>query len=168
MTSMTAMACEEPVMASEAAFVAALPRILDATLGGDRLTLLGPGVELAFDRLAPPPVAEMVGTDWVLESLVVGDVVSSVAGAPATLRLDAGGTFSGGTGCRTFQGRWIQASGGITPTDLAMDQTECAPALTAQDGHVIGVLEGFRASVDGQTLTLTGDRGQGLIYRAAD
>jgi heat shock protein HslJ len=77
LTSMTAMACEEPVMAAEAAFVAALPRIRGATRVGDRLTLLGPGVELAFDRLEPPPVAEIVGTDWVLESLVKGDAVSS-------------------------------------------------------------------------------------------
>jgi heat shock protein HslJ len=166
LTSMTAMACEEPVMAAEAAFVAALPRIRGATRVGDRLTLLGPGVELAFDRLEPPPVAEIVGTDWVLESLVKGDAVSSVEGAPATLRLEPDGTFSGAIGCRTFSGRWVQANGAITPTDLGMDQTECPQALAAQDSHVVTVLEGFRANVDGQTLTLTATGGDGLIYRA--
>jgi heat shock protein HslJ len=166
MTSMTAMACEEPVMAAEAAFMAALPRIRGATREGDRLTLLGPGVELAFDRLEPPPVAEIVGTDWLLESLVTGEAVSSVAGAPATLRLDADGTFSGGTGCRTFSGRWVQASGAITPTELAMDQTDCPQDLADQDSHVVSVLEGFRPTVDGQTLTLTATGGDGLIYRA--
>jgi heat shock protein HslJ len=168
MTSMTAMACEEPVMAAEAAFVAVLPRIRDATRDGDRLTLFGRDVELVFDRLEPPPVADIVGTDWVLESLVMGDVVSSVAGAPATLRFDAGGTFAGGTGCRTFSGEWIQANGGITLPSWGMDQTECDPALADQDGHVVGVLERFRATVDGRTLTLTADGGDGLIYRAAD
>jgi heat shock protein HslJ len=80
MTSMTEMACEEPVMAAEAIFVAALPRVRDATRDGDRLTLSGPGVELAFDRLLPVPVADLVGTDWVLESLVSGEAVSTVAG----------------------------------------------------------------------------------------
>jgi heat shock protein HslJ len=168
MTSMTAMACEEPVMAAEAAFVAALPRIRDAARDGDRLTLLGRDVELVFDRREPPPVADMVGTDWVLESLVMGDAVSSVAGAPATLRFDAGGTFAGGTGCRTFSGQWIQAAGEIILPTWGMDQTECEPALADQDGHVVGVLERFRATVDGRTLTLTSDGGNGLVYRAAD
>jgi hypothetical protein len=43
---------------------------------------------------------------------------------------------------------------------------ECAPDLADQDGHIWSVLEGFRASVEGDTLTLTGDGGVGLIYRA--
>lgn len=165
MTSMTMMACPEPAMSAEEAFVAAVERVTGATRDGDRLTLTGPGVELTFDRLAPVPVAALVETDWVLESLISGDAVASVAGDPATLRLEADGTFNGSTGCRTFKGRWIEADGGITPTDLAMDG-ECPPELAAQDGHVVGVLEGFRASIDGDVLTLTGDGGDGLSYRA--
>lgn len=165
LTSMTAMACAEPIMAAEAAFVAALPRVVDAVRDGDRLTLTGPGVELTFDRLPPVPVAALVGTDWVLESLISGGAVSSVAGAPATLRLEADGTFNGSTGCRTFKGRWVEANGGITPTDLGMDG-ECPPELADQDGHVVSVLEGFRVSIDGDVATLTGDGGEGLSYRA--
>jgi heat shock protein HslJ len=164
-TSMTQMACPEPAMAAEAAFHAVLGRITGASRVGDRLTFTGPDVELAFDRLPPVPVAGMVGTDWVLESLISGDAVSSVAGAPATLRLDADGTFSGSTGCRTFKGRWIEANGGISHSNLAM-QGECPPDLSDQDGHVVGVLEGFRVSIDGQVMTLTGERGEGLGYRA--
>jgi hypothetical protein len=45
-------------------------------------------------------------------------------------------------------------------------QGECPADLAEQDGHIVGVLEGFRASIDGQQLTLTGDGGEGLIYRA--
>ena len=166
--SMTEMACQEPVMSAEAAYFAALARIAGASRDGDRLVLTGPGVELDFDRLPPVPIAELVGTNWVLESIVKGDVVSSVAGEPATLRLDSDGTFVGSTGCRTFSGRWVTANGGIRPTDLGMDQTECPPDLAAQDGQISSVLEGFRASVDGRTLTLTGDGGDGLTYTAAD
>lgn len=166
-TSSTAMACEEPVMAVEADFTAALARVRGATRDGDRLSLVGPGVELAFEKLAPPPVAEMVGTDWVLESLLKGEAASNVTGDPAPLRLEADGTFSGGTGCRTFQGRWITADGGIRPTQLAMDQTDCPLPLAEQDQHVVSVIEGFRATVTGQTLTLIGDGGNGLMYRAA-
>ena len=49
LTSMTAMACAAPVMAIEAAFTAALPRVVEAARYGDRLTLTGPGVELLFE-----------------------------------------------------------------------------------------------------------------------
>ncbi len=167
LTSSTQMACAEPVMAVEAAFTAVLPRVVDAGRDGDRLTLTGPGVELLFDRIPPVPLARLLGTDWVLESIVAGEVVSNVAGDPATLRLEADGTFKGSTGCRTFTGRWVEANGGITPTDLGMDQAECPPDLVGQDSHVVGVLEGYRVTIDGQTLTLTGERGDGLVYRAA-
>jgi heat shock protein HslJ len=165
MSSMTMMACPEPAMSAEAAFVGAIERVTGATRDGDRLTLTGPGVELVFDRMPPVPRQALVETDWVLESLISGDAVSSVAGDPATLRFEADGTFTGSTGCRTFKGRWIEADGGITPTDLAMDG-ECPPDLARQDGHVVGVLDGFRVSIDGDVATLTGGAGQGLSYRA--
>ncbi len=51
--SMTEMACDEPSMAAEAAYVAALAKVRSASRTGDRLTMTGPGVELAFDRLPP-------------------------------------------------------------------------------------------------------------------
>ncbi len=49
LTSMTEMACAEPVMAAEAAFNAALPRVVGAARHGEHLTLTGPGVELLFE-----------------------------------------------------------------------------------------------------------------------
>lgn len=52
MTSMTEMACEEPAMAAEAAFGAALPRVTAAASDGERLTLTGQGLELVFERAA--------------------------------------------------------------------------------------------------------------------
>lgn len=165
--SMTEMACEEPVMALEAAYIAALSHIRSAVRDGDRMTLAGEGVSLVFERLAPPPTADIVGTAWVLDSLISGDAVSSVAGEPATLRLDADGTFAGSTGCRGFGGRWTEANGEILFADFAMDMRECPSELTGQDDHVVSVLgDGFRAIVDGQRLTLTSTGAQGLGYLA--
>jgi hypothetical protein len=44
---------------------------------------------------------------------------------------------------------------------------ECPPDLQAQDDQVISVLgDGFRASVEGQVLSLTSSGGLGLVYRA--
>ena len=166
---MTEMACDEPIMASEAAYHAALGKVRAASLDGDALTLSGPGVELVYARLAPPPTAALVGTTWRLDSLITADAVSSVMGDPATLILGEDGTLTGSTGCRTFAGRYAESNGEIVFSPFAMEQTDCDPALAAQDDHVTAVLgDGFRAAIDGQRLTLTGTGGLGLGYLATE
>jgi heat shock protein HslJ len=165
----TDMACDGPVMASEAMYLAAMAEVRAASRDGDRLTLTGPGVELVFERLEPPPTAAMIGTTWVLDSLITADAVSSVMGDPATLVLDADGSFRGSTGCRSFTGRYRELNAEIVFAEFAMDGAECPEDLAAQDGHVVSVLgDGFRAAVDGRRLTLTGAGNQGLGYHADD
>jgi heat shock protein HslJ len=165
---MTEMACEEPVMASESAYLAALAKIRAASRDGDRLTLSGDAVELAFERLAPPPTAAMTDTDWVLDSLIAADAVSSVAGDPALLRLASDGVVTGSTGCRSFTGRFAEANGEVLFSEFTMDQVDCPPELRSQDDHVVSVLgDGFRAVVDGQRLTVTSTGQLGLGYTAA-
>lgn len=162
---MTEMACEEPVMASEAAYHAALAGVRAATRDGDTLTLTGDGVELIYERLAPPPTADIVGTVWVLESLITADAVSSVMGEPALLVLDPNGSFTGSTGCRSFTGRYTTVNAEILFTEFAMDQVTCSPELQSQDSHVVSVLgDGFRAEVDGEQLTIAGTGNEGLGY----
>lgn len=48
----TEMACEEPLMSIESAFLGAMSRVRAAAAQDDGLTLSGPGVELAFERLS--------------------------------------------------------------------------------------------------------------------
>jgi heat shock protein HslJ len=166
---MTAMGCEEPVMAAEAAYTAALTAVESIGGEGGELVLSGPNVELRFSALAPPPTAEVVDTVWVLETLFVGDVASSPLGEPATLELRADGTFSGSTGCRSFSGEWLEQSEQIVAPSWGMDGTECPADLTQQDGHVVSVIgDGFVPSVVGDLLTLTDPGGVGLVYRAEE
>ena len=164
----TEMACAEPVMALEAAYLSALAKIESAHMDGQVMVLTAPGIELRFERLQPPPTANIVGTLWQLESLVEGDAVSSVAGPPATLLLQADGSLRGSTGCRTLTGHYMERGDEIWANEFGADG-ECPPgAARAQDDHIVGVLgDGFRAAVDGQQLILGKDDGTGLIYRAA-
>jgi len=164
----TEMACAEPVMALEAAYLSALAKIESAHMDGPVMVLTAPGVELRFERLQPPPTANIVGTLWQLESLVDGDAVSSVSGPPATLMLQADGSLRGSTGCRTLTGHYMERGDEIWANEFGADG-ECPPgAARAQDNHIVGVLgDGFRAAVDGQQLILGKDDGTGLIYRAA-
>ena len=167
--AMTAMGCEEPVMAAEGAYTAALAAVESIGGEGGELVLTGPNVELRFNALAPPPTAEVVDTVWVLETLFVGDIASSTVGQPAMLELRSDGTLSGSTGCRSFTGEWLEQGEQIVAPSFAMDGAECPGDFSQQDGHVVSVIgDGFVASVVENLLTLTDPGGVGLVYRAEE
>jgi heat shock protein HslJ len=167
---MTAMACvDEGVMDSEAAYVGALEAVDAMAMDGEELVLRGPEVELRFVRLDPPPTADLVGTTWLLETLVVGDVAAAAVGEPATLELAADGRLTGSTGCRGFDGSWIEQGDQIVATSLAMTDQVCPPALADQDGHVVTVIgDGFVPTIEGDLLTVTDPGSVGLVYRSGD
>lgn len=161
--------CGDPngeVMRSESAFMQALGRISAGHGEADRMTLSGPTAELHFRRLPPLPIADIVGRDWLLEAVIDGDVVSPAIGEPATLRLEAGGTFRGSTGCRTFTGTWLEAAGQLVATQSEA-AGECPGGLGGQDGAVVGSLDGSLPTIEGDRLTLTMKGGKGLVYRRA-
>jgi heat shock protein HslJ len=167
-TSGTAMRCGDgdAVMRSEEIFLRALSEVRDARGEGDRLTLVGPTVELVFTRRAPLPMAELVGTDWILESITDGDVVRAAIGQPALLRLEGNGTFDGSTGCRTFTGSWVEAQGHLVATQTTM-AGECPGGLGGQDGVVAEALGGSLPAIEGDRLTLSKPGGVELVYRRA-
>lgn len=166
----TAMACmPDKVMAAEAAYTAAIAAVTGIRLDGEQLVLEGVGIELRFDALPEPPLAELVDTTWILDTLVVGDVATAPMGEPATLELRADGTFSGSTGCRSFDGQWIEAGEQLMATTFAMGDVACPAELADQDSHVVSVIgDGFVPSIDGGRLTLTDPGGMGLVYSAAE
>lgn len=167
--SSTAMACGEldgDVMRSEAAFQEALPEVRVARVEGDRLTFAGPAVELVFTRRAPIPVDDLVETDWLLESVVDRGGATAAIGDPAPLRYEDDGTFHGGTGCRTFTGRWIVAQGRLHATDTTMEG-DCPGGLGGQDQAVAEGAGGSTPTIDGDRLTLTMNGGTSLIYQRA-
>jgi heat shock protein HslJ len=130
------------------------------------LTLAGDGIELSFSLLPPAPIADLTNTVWVLQSLIEGDSVSGVAGERATLELFTDGSMLGSTGCRSLNGRYLVSGAEILINELAA-QGDCPQELQAQDGVVVNVLgDGFRAMVEGNTLTLSKAGSQGLVYRA--
>jgi heat shock protein HslJ len=165
----TEMACEETIMALESAYLSGLATLDSARMDGDQLVLSGTGTELHFERVEPPPTAEMTGTEWLLDSLVQADAVSSTVGDPATLTLNADGSFQGSTGCRSLSGRYTIDGAEVLVTEMRADG-ECPPEIAAQDSHVIEVLgDGFLATVDGPRLQLSSPgMVWGLVYRAAE
>jgi len=163
----TEMACApEGVMESEQAFLQGLLLVETFSMTDESLTLSGEDVELVFTALPPVPTADLTGTVWVLESLVDEDSVSSVGGERATLELYSDNSMLGSTGCRDLHGRYEVTGAEVTMPEMAAEG-DCSPDLQAQDSHVISVLgDGFRASVEGQVLSITSSGGLGLDYRA--
>lgn len=163
----TEMGCEPHVMELERRYVEALMTVTAAHRSEGSLTLTGSGVRLEFALQPPVDTADLVGTTWVLESLLDEDTAASTAG-PGRLRLEEDGTLTGSTGCREFRGRYRVHGSGVLLTDLdtALGPGRCTATRRAQDGHVLAVLEGFRATVDRDLLTLTARDGRGLQLRA--
>ncbi len=159
------MGCDGDVGASEAAFLTALPSVDTIGVVNGQLRLSGEGVDLLFERETPVPTAELIGTVWLLDTLIQGEAASSVQGDPATLLLDADGNVSGGTGCRSFTGSYIINGGSVLFPSFGMEG-ECPAQLASQDNIVVTVLgDGFSAEVDGDRLTLSSVGNEGLGYR---
>lgn len=163
----TEMAClDNRLMALESAYLAALPRVTTAERSGNSLLLTGPEVEMRFTLVPPVANANLVGTTWILESLISGEAVSSTVGERVTLQLSGDGRLAASTGCRDVTGSYSVAGGQMQVTLDPYDTIGCAAELGDQDAHILDVLShGFGVSIDGDRLTLTaGDKGIG--YRA--
>lgn len=163
--SMTEMGCDEPTMALEAAYLAALVDVTSAERADGRLVLSGPNVELAFTLAVPEPDASLVGTRWTLESLTSGDAVASVMG-DAFLELAEDGTLRGTTGCRALDGRYTLDGDELRVTNLIVEELACEPETAAQDAQVLDVLGGrVHVAIDGTRLSLRATE-VGLDYLA--
>lgn len=152
-------------MASEAAYLAALPGVTTAARSGTSLVLSGPQVELRFSLVPPVADVDLIGPVWVLDSVISGEAVSSTVGAEATLQLGSDGTLSASTGCRTVSGRYSVAGNQVQVTLDPYDTVGCAEGLAGQDQHVLTVIGGeFGVSIEGDRLTVTA-ADKGLGYR---
>lgn len=167
--SSTAMACEPDVNASEGAYQNALSDVdgINLVTGGEtELALSGPATELIFGPTSPAPLDALVGQLWVLEALIRGGEETTPQGAPATLLVQADGSFVGSTGCRGLSGRWVLVGNEVLFNEMGADGN-CPTSLSDQDGRVVTVLgDGFVPAIEGDTLTVTSAGNESLRYRA--
>lgn len=163
---MTEMGCEPAVMDAESAYLTALGAITNWAIVDGQLRLEGSGETLVFDRAPEVPTEALVGTTWILDTLVQDDMAFTTVGEPATLLLHEDGTVTGSTGCRDLSGTWIESDAQIFFPEFAADG-ECPDDIWEQDNLVVTVLgDGFTASIDGDLLSLTSMGNEGLLYRA--
>ncbi|MCA0295989.1 MAG: META domain-containing protein [Actinobacteria bacterium] len=166
--AMTAMACtDDAVMAQEAAVSKALPTIASVRTAGSGAELLDASGQVVF-TLARVENKPLEGTTWHLSGLVADTAVSSTVADSVVTMTISGGSLSG-KACNTFRGTVTAADGSFTAGPLMSTKMACPSAeLTAQETTVLANLAAAtHYAIEGDTLTLSGDDGSGLVFTAA-
>ncbi len=156
----TMMACPEPAMSIESAWLGYLPQIASWSITGGRLELADPNgaVLLAF---AHSPTFALEGTDWRLTQVWSQGALAPVpADVTATLSL-AGGRASGSAGCAQLFGGYTLSGDALAFAGLMSGAMLCPePQMSVQEAYlaVLGTVAAWQT--DGATLQLLDASGQ--------
>ncbi|HEX6870351.1 MAG TPA: META domain-containing protein [Micromonosporaceae bacterium] len=164
----TEMGCDADRMAQDAWLAGFLSGRPSWRLTGDTLVLATDTVTVTFiDREVDEPDRPLVGTRWVADTIIQGEVSSSIPIQPApTLWLEPDGRFTVETGCATIAGRATVTAGQVR-FDLDAVPACADPSRVEVHNAVLAVLVGSAAvSIDGDHLTLTGPGGAGVRLTA--
>ncbi len=151
----TMMACPEPQMAVEQAFLALLPTMTTAAVDGETLTLSDASGQpiLVFDHISGE---QAIAGDWTVTAVRTANAVSSpVPGSELTLSF-ASGTTSGYAGCNQFTGGYKLTGDDLTIGPLASTRRACVdPAVSQQETDYLAALQATATfSSTSQMLTL--------------
>jgi heat shock protein HslJ len=166
----TMMGCAPDLMAQDewlSSFLTAGPTLsLDV---GDLTLTSGDVAIVAVDESVANPARPMVGTAWTLDTIVEGDVASSVpVGVDApTFEIGQDGMAAVFTGCNRGSASAGLDGATLSLGPLRLTKMACPGDASAVEADVVAVLDGdVTFAIDGDRLTLTkADRG--LVYRAA-
>jgi heat shock protein HslJ len=157
----TMMACEEPAMGTETAYLTALGSATSWEIDEGRLVIgTEDGTSLVFEAAAPEPTpggaTGLVGTTW---SLVGIAGVSMPMVTPPRLLFEASGTLSGDTGCNTFSADYAVDDGTMSIGDVAATERACDDMMAmAVEQSLLQMLPFMTAwRIEGDTLTLSGE-----------
>jgi len=159
----TDMACDQALM-NQDQWVADLLNGATLTLDDDHLTLAKNGVRVTLlDRRTAEPDQPLAGTRWVVDTILGGDVASSVpAGVRATLIFDQG-SVAVETGCNSGGGPATVSGGSIAFGPIVLTKRGCASDVMSLEQAVTATLTGTVAyEIQGNFLTITTGGGRGL------
>jgi heat shock protein HslJ len=163
--AVTQMACDDPLMQLEAAYLAALGEVTGFSIDGD-LVLTGGDVPLTFTALTPPEPLPLVGTTWILTTIASGDAVSStIAGTETTAELTADGSIAGSAGCNQYSGTYTEGEAGtLSFSTLATTRMMCAEDVMAQETAFLTAMEQVAGyAIEGTQLSLSDVSGAMLL-----
>jgi Heat shock protein len=161
--AMTAMAClDAAVMEQESSFAAALSKVTSVRSGDGRLELIdSSGAVLA--KLQPPPAApdrSLHGTQWVLDTIVIGQTATSVV-ADSTVTLTITEGQLSGKACNNYRASVEVDGSSLTIGPVMSTKMACPePGRTEQERRLFELLPRVTSfTVRGDRLTLTASDG---------
>jgi heat shock protein HslJ len=169
---LTRKACPRPLLAAEAAYIAALGEVASFNMAGEQLTLLGPGgAELLVYRAVGP--SDLLG-EWEATSILIRDrnaFTTLVEGTTITAVYAEDGTLSGSGGCNQYNASYQATGTAITitqPLATLMACLEPAGVMEQEGAYLLELPLAASFSVVGDTLTLRDGDGIALVsYRRA-
>lgn len=164
----TMMACEEPKMTVETAYLAALGQVTGYRLqDGNLLLSYGDGQVLTF---RPAAVSGLEGTSWQVTGYNNGQqaVVSLAAGTTISL-LFAEGKVAG-QACNRYNGSFTQDGDQVTISPLATTRMMCPePGVMEQESAYLSALQAATTwQIDGSMLTLRDAAGAMQVNATAE
>jgi heat shock protein HslJ len=153
--SSTQMACEQPAMDLEKAYLANLQGAATFTAAADKLTIFGSsGKELlAYAKGAANP---LVG-EWNVTGYNNGKeaVVSPLDGTTLTAVFTPDGKVSGNSGCNTYTGSYTLEGTALTVGQLASTMMACDQPIMDQEAQFLAALQvPTTVETSGATVTL--------------
>lgn len=164
----TEMGCDQALMDQDewlTEFLGSRPAL---RLDGDALTLTAGSTVVQFsDRRVVDPDRPLRGTRWEVDTLLDGDVASSLpAGAEAYLTFGDGGKITGHDGCNAFSGDYDVRESLITVSKLISTRKACPGEVGRAADAVQEVLgEDMVYRIEAGRLTLDTMSGKGLGLR---
>jgi heat shock protein HslJ len=148
------MACPDPQMRQEQAFLAALDETASYMLVEGMLTLKGAnGNELA--TFEPRKSAGLIGTIWSATGINNGRqaVVSVAAGSEVTMILASDGRLSGNGGCNSYSATYTVDGNAIKIDMIAQTEMACLDQNVMEQEQAF-----FAALANATTYRIEGDR----------
>jgi heat shock protein HslJ len=139
----TMMACPEPQMAIEKAFLGALTGTLRHAISGDRLTLTpATGAPLVFQAESAPTLQ---GVNWSVTGFNNGRqaVVSPIVGTTLTLTFDQG-QVHGSSGCNTYHATYTSEGNRLAIGPVASTRKACSEGVMQQEREFLAALESVK------------------------
>jgi len=129
----TMMACEQPVMDQETAYLKMLPQAKTYAVKGDQLTLMDASNTVVATYKAQ--TQDLSGTNWEVIGYNNGKqaVTSVIAGTTLTASFGKDGNLSGNAGCNNYNGPYKVNGSQITIGPLASTMKACADPAGVMD-----------------------------------
>ncbi|WP_180891042.1 META domain-containing protein [Haloechinothrix aidingensis] len=129
-------------------------------LDDETLVLTGGETTMVLaDSDAAEPDRALEGTRWVVDTVLDGDVASSVPrDAEAHLTFAAGGEVRGNAGCNSLDARYSATGSRLDIEQVVTTNMSCGQHVDRFERTVLDVLSGEPSyEIDGDRLTLTGE-----------